>query len=45
MFEVLYKWLNCAVDKTIATGHTTNTNCNYRILLLVMLFITSWWKP
>ena len=43
---VLYKCLNCAVDKTIHTGHTASTDCNtkYKIILLVMLFITSWYK-
>ena len=42
IFEVLQKHLNCAVDKTIDTGHTIGTDCNsnYRIILL-MLLITS----
>ena len=29
IFVVLYKWLNCAADKTIDAGHTANTDCNY----------------
>ena len=39
---VLYKYLNCAVDKTVDNGHTTSTdfNTNNRIILL-MLFISS----
>ena len=46
IFVVLYKYLNCAVDKTIDNDHTTNIYCNtnYRIILL-MLFITSWCQP
>ena len=47
IFVVLYKYLNCVVDKTIDTGHTTSTdsNTNNRIILLIMLFITFWCKP
>ena len=47
IFVVLYKYLNCAVDKTIDTGHTTSTDCitNYRITLLVISIITPWCKP
>ena len=43
---VLYKYLNCGVDKTIDTGHTTSTdrNTNYRIILIMMLFFDSWCK-
>ena len=43
IFLVLHNDLNCAVDKTIDTGHTTTTDCNinYRIILLMVLFITS----
>ena len=35
-FVVLYKYLNCAVDKTVDTGHIGNAACNtnYRIILL-----------
>ena len=29
IFVVLYKQLNCAVDKTIDAGHTAVTDCNY----------------
>ena len=29
IFVVLYKWLNCAADETIDTGHTASTDCNY----------------
>ena len=47
VFVVLYKYVNCTVDKTIDTGHTASTECNSndKILLLMMLFITSWSKP
>ena len=47
VFAVLYKYLNCAVNKTIDTGHTTSTYCNsnYRIILLMTLFVTAWCKP
>ena len=47
IFLVLYRCLDCAVDKTIDTGHTTSTDCNtkYRIILSMMLFTTSWCKP
>ena len=47
IFVVLYKYLNCAVNKTIDTGHTTSIDCNtnYVILLLMTLFITPWCKP
>ena len=31
IFAVLYKELNCAADKTIDTGHTTSTDCNYQL--------------
>ena len=42
IFVVLYKNMNCGVDKTVNTGHTASTGCNtnYRIILLMMLFIT-----
>ena len=42
IFVVLCKYGNCAVDKTMDTGHTTSTdyNTNYRIILLMMLSIT-----
>ena len=41
IFGDLYKYVNCALDETIDTGHTTRTDCDtyYRIILL-MLFIT-----
>ena len=29
IFVVLYKYLYCAPDKTINTGHTASTDCNY----------------
>ena len=41
---VLYKYLSCAVDEAIDTGHTTDCNTNYRLILLI-LFITSWCQP
>ena len=45
-FAVLYKWLNCAADKTIGAGHTASTDSiNYRITLLIVSFISSWCKP
>ena len=28
IFEVLYKYLNCVIDKTIDSGDTTSTDCN-----------------
>ena len=39
IFVVLYKNVNCAVDKTINTGLTTSTdfNTNDRIILLMLL--------
>ena len=43
IFVVLYKFLNCAVDKTIDTGHITDCNTSYKIILS-MLFVTSWYK-
>ena len=45
IFAVLYKYLNYGVDKTIDTGHITDCNTNYRVILLMVLFITSWCKP
>ena len=44
IFVVLYKYLNCSVDKTIDTGYFANTdsNTNYRIILLMVLLIASW---
>ena len=38
IFVVLYKYLNCTVDKTIDTGHIGNADCNtnYTIILSVM---------
>ena len=45
IFVVLYKHIICAVDKTIDTGHITDCNTNYKIILLMILFITSWCKP
>ena len=46
IFVALYKQVNCTVDKTIEIGHTINTNCtiNYRIILVMILFITLWYK-
>ena len=44
---VLYKYLNCGVDKNIDADHTTSTDCktSCREILLMMLFITSQCKP
>ena len=41
------KKINGTVGKAIHTGHTTYTDCytNYRKILLIMLFIASWFKP
>ena len=46
IFVFLYKYLNCAVDKTVDPGYTASTNCNtnYKIMLLMILFIISWCK-
>ena len=46
IFVVLYKYVNCAVDKATDTGYTSSTDCNtnYRTMLL-MFFITPWCKP
>ena len=41
IFVVLYKYLNSAADKTVDGSHSARTDCNYRIILL-MLFITLW---
>ena len=43
IFVILYKYLNCAVDKTIDNGGTTSAdaNINYRIILLITLLINS----
>ena len=40
-FAVLYKYLNCALDKTIDTCHATSADCdtNYRIILLCYLLL------
>ena len=40
IFVVLYKYLNRAVTLILLTA-----TINYRIILLLMLFITSWCKP
>ena len=45
VFVVFYKHLICAVNKTIDTDHITDCNTNHKIILLMMLFITSWCKP
>ena len=29
---VLYKYLNCAVDKTMEAGHTAITDCSYLLI-------------
>ena len=41
IFVVVYKYVNCAVDKATDTGYTSSTDCNtnYRTMLL-MFFIT-----
>ena len=31
IFVILYKHLNCAADKTINTGHITDSNTKYRM--------------
>ena len=45
IFMVLCKYLNCVVDKTNCHTNSTDCNINYVIILLMMLFITSWCKP
>ena len=47
IFVVLYKYLNCAADKllTQVTLLGLNVTIDNRIILLIMLFITSWCKP
>ena len=42
IFVVLYKQLNCAAVVTLPVLTVTN---DYRKILLIMLFITSWCKP
>ena len=41
IFAVLCKYLNCADDETIDTGHTTSTGfgTNYNIILLMILLL------
>ena len=29
VFMAIYKYLNCAANKTIDAGHTASTDCNY----------------
>ena len=47
IFLAFYIYLNCAVDKTIGTSHTSNSDCstNHKIVLLMMLIVTSLYKP
>ena len=42
VFVVIHKYINCANDKAIETGHSASADCksNYIILLLTKLFIT-----
>ena len=46
-FVVLYKYLNCAADEILTQVALLllTVAMNYRIVLLTMLFITSWYKP
>ena len=41
IFVVLYKYLNCVIDKTIDSGDTTSTDCNtkYRKILFCYLLL------
>ena len=41
IFAVLCKYLNCADDETIDTGHTTSTgfDTSYNIILLMILLL------
>ena len=41
IFVVLYKYLNCAADKTDDTGYTANTNCNSNDILTLEIFFIS----
>ena len=38
---VLYKYLNCAADKTDDTGDTANTNCSSNDILTLEIFFIS----
>ena len=44
---ILYKYVNCAVDKTIASVPTTSTDCDssYTVILIMMLFVTPCSNP
>ena len=44
---ILYKYVNCAVDKTIASVPTTRADCNsnYKVILIMMLFVTPCSNP
>ena len=45
MSVVLYKYLNCAVNKTTNTGHTTNISYALIPSIMMILVISSWSKP
>ena len=47
IFVVLYKYLNCTADKLLmqVTLLLLTVTINYWIIILMMLFITSWSKP
>ena len=43
----LYKYLNCAVNKTANTGNTTNIKYSIKygiITLMMILLVSSWYK-
>ena len=41
---VLYKYLNCAVNKSTNTGHTTNFDYTLIASIMIMRFIISSWS-
>ena len=45
IFVVLYKYLSCHAEKIIDKDLVLTVTINYRIILLMILFITSWCKP
>ena len=47
ILKVIYKYLNSVVNETTYTGHTSNINynTNYKIVLIMILFSSSWCEP
>ena len=44
IFLALYIYLNCAVDKTIGTSHTSSSDCSTNHKIALLLPGTSLWK-